>query len=79
MDEPYSMPGERSHTQKATCCMFPYIRNFQTMQINRNIDETLVFQRLVGGGNGELLLMYMQFLLGAIKIFLNSGDDCIAM
>lgn len=50
------------------------------MPIARDIKEIFGFQRLVGGGNEDLLLVFMQFLLGVTNIFeLSSGDECITL
>lgn len=50
------------------------------MPIARDIKEIFGFQMLVGGGNEDLLLVFMQFLLGVMNIFeLSSGDECITL
>lgn len=50
------------------------------MQINRDIKEIFVFQRLVGGGNGIIANVYaISFLHDENVIELNSSDDYITL
>ena len=57
MDEPWKdqhyILSERSQTQKAICCLIPFIWNVQNGQLHRDRKQFGGCQRLVGGGMGS--------------------------
>ena len=57
--------SERHEHKKITYCLIPFIRNFQTRQIQRGRKQISDYQKLQGQhGNGKWLLMGTRFCLG---------------
>ena len=59
--------SERNQTQKATCCMIPFIKNIHNRQINGD-KSRLIVVRGWGGVNDSNCLMGMGFPWGDEKI-----------